>query len=170
MYRLITAATAAAALLVLAFGASASAQAVKQMPLTQQQIQNFIAVQPAMRAVAEKIGDTGAEKPDPKLIAEMEAAVRKGGFKDFNEYDDVAANIAIVLSGIDPRTKEFTEPSAMIKKEIAEVEADKSIPADDKKQILAELNEALKSAAPIEHKSNIALVKDNFDQLDKAFQ
>ena len=51
-------------------------------------------------------------------VAGRDAITKKFGFKDFNEYDEVVANITMVMSGIDPKTKAFTEPSVAIKKEI----------------------------------------------------
>ena len=81
------------------------------------------------------------------MQAELESIAKKHGFADFNEYDDVAANISMVMAGIDPQTKAFTEPKVAIQKEIDEVKADKSIPEKEKKQMLDELAEALKIGA-----------------------
>jgi len=69
------------------------------------------------------------------------------------------------MSGIDPQTKKFTEPPEQIKKEIAALRADKTIPEAQKKQGLAELEAALKVAQPIQFKENIALVLKYFDKL-----
>ena len=55
-----------------------------------------------------------------------------------------------------------------IKKEIAEVNADKSISAREKRQILQELNEALKSAKPIQFPGNVELAKKYYEQIDAA--
>ena len=82
----------------------------------------------------------------------------------------MAANISMIMAGIDPQTKAFTEPTVAIKKEIEEVKADKSIPENEKKQMLDELNEALKTAQPIQHPGNIELVKKYFDKLDAVLQ
>jgi hypothetical protein len=76
----------------------------------------------------------------------------------------------MIMAGIDPQTKEFTEPQVAIKKEIDEVTADKSIPDKEKKQMLEELNEALKAAAPIENKRNVELVKKHFDKIEAVLQ
>ena len=67
-----------------------------------------------------------------------------------------------VMSGIDPQTKKFTEPPEQIKKEI---KADKTIPEARKKQDLAELEAALKTAKPVQFKENIALVLKYYDKL-----
>ena len=86
------------------------------------------------------------------------------------EYDDVAGAISMVMAGIDPETKQFTAPPDSIKKDIAEVEADKSMSAADKKQMLTELNEALKTAAPLQHPENVPLVLKYYDKIDEVLQ
>src|SRR6266849_7214536 len=140
--------------------------ALKQIKLTEQQVQGFIAAQKDMSAVLEKIQGATADQLPPQLQAELETAAKKHGFKDFNEYDDVVANIAMVMSGVDPKTKVFTEPSVAIKKEIEQVTADKKIPENEKKQMLEELNEALKMAQPLQFPSNIELVTKYYDKID----
>ena len=74
-------------------------------------------------------------------------------------------NISMIMSGIDPQTKKFTEPPNQIKNEIAALKADKSVPEAEKKEGLAQLEAALKNAKPIQFKENIALVLKYFDQL-----
>ena len=76
----------------------------------------------------------------------------------------------MVMAGIDPQTKAFTEPQIAIKKEIEEVSADKSIPEKEKKQMLDELNDALKSAAPIQFPNNIEIVTKYYDKIDAVLQ
>ena len=53
-------------------------------------------------------------------------------------------NISLVLSGFDPATKKYVGAEAVIKAQIAQVQADKKMSAKDKKEALADLNEALK--------------------------
>jgi hypothetical protein len=168
MFRLIIAAVVAVALTH--FSGAAAAQMVNQIKLTEKHVEGFISAQKDMAAVSEKMQGTASDKPDPKIQSELEAIAKKHGFKDFADYDDVAANISMIMAGIDPQTKAFTEPAAAIKKEIEEVEADKSIPAKEKKQMLEELNEALKTAAPVQHPGNIDLVKKHFDKIESVLQ
>jgi hypothetical protein len=140
----------------------ASAQAVKQIKLTERHIQGFMAASTGMAKLYE---GADPDKPDPKMELQAEAIAKKNGFASLAEYDDVATNISMILSGIDPQTKKFTEPSEQIKKEIAALKADKSVPETDKKQDLAQLEAALKDAKPIQFKENIALVLKYFDKL-----
>jgi hypothetical protein len=69
------------------------------------------------------------------------------------------------MSGIDPDTKKFTEPPEQIREQIASLKADNSVPEAEKKDYLAQLEDALKNAKPIEFKENIALVLKYFDKL-----
>ena len=72
---------------------------------------------------------------------------------------------AMIMSGIDQQTKKFTEPLNQIKKDIASIKANKSIPEAQKREDLAQLGAALKDAKPIQFKENIAMVLKYFDQL-----
>jgi hypothetical protein len=139
----------------------ASAQEAKQIKLTEKHIQGAIA---AYQALATLYEGASSDKPDPKLEAQAGAIAKKNGFADFAEYDDVWMNISVIMSGIDPQTKNFTEPREQIKKEIAALKADKTIQVD-KKEDLAQLEEELKNTKPIQFKENIALVLKYFDKL-----
>ncbi len=147
---------------------SAVQPVVKQIRLTEKQVLGFIVAQKDMSVTLGKIQGATMEQLPPELQAELETVARRHGFKDFAEYDEVVENISMVMAGIDPKTKAFTEPSVSIKKEIETVTADKSIPDDEKKQMLEELNEALKAADPIQFPSNIDLVKKYYDKIDEA--
>lgn len=147
-------------------GPAGAESSVKQIKLTEKQVLGFIAAQKDMSPILEKIqGDTADPLP-PKIQGDLEAAAKKHGFKDFGEYDEVVANVTMIMAAIDPATKQFTDPAVAIKKEIEMVTGDKSIPAGEKKQLLEELNEALKAAQPIEFPSNIELVKKYYDKID----
>jgi hypothetical protein len=142
--------------------------AVKQIQLTEKHIEGFIAAQKDMGPILEKIQGAASDQLPANIQTALEAAAKKNGFKDFAEYDEVVGNITMVMAGIDPKTKAFTEPTVAIKKEIDDVTADKTIPAADKKQLLEELNEALKSVQPIQFPGNIELVKKYYDKIDAA--
>jgi hypothetical protein len=159
------------ALASLSLGGLADAQdAIKQIKLTDLHIKGFISAQADMAKISEKMQATTSDKPDPKIQAELETIATKNGFKDFAEYDDVAANISLVMAGIDPQTGVFTDPITSIKKEIEEVTADKTLQDKDKKQMLEELNEALKSAQPVQFPENVEIVKKNRTEIDKVLQ
>ena len=145
----------------------ATAQEMKQIKLTEKHMQGFIAVSEEM---AKLYDGANPDKPDPKLEAQAEAVAKKNGFASLAEYDDVSMNISMIMSGIDQQTKKFTEPPEQIKKEIAALKADKSVPEAQKKEDLAQLEAALKDAKPIQFKENIALVLKYFDKLPPLMQ
>lgn len=153
-----------AAVALACISAPVSAQApVKQLQLSEKQVEGFVAAHLDMGKVAEKIQ---SDKPDKAIQTQLDAVAKKYGFKGFFEFDDIAANIALIMAGIDPQTKAFTDPPTAIKREIDEVTADKSIPEKERKQALEELNEAMKMAQPIQFPGNIELVKKYYDRLE----
>jgi hypothetical protein len=162
MYHIIVAAIAVA---FVGFPTNSPAQvAAAQIKLTEKHVEGFIAAQRDMSAVAEKMqGSVFSNRPNE---AEINAVTKKHGFKNFAEYEAVAANISLVMAAIDPQTKVFTDPRAAINKELEEVSANKTIANNEKKKLLRELNEALKSAEPIQFPTNIELVTKYYDKID----
>jgi hypothetical protein len=148
----------------------ANAQAPsKQIRLTEKQVGGFISAQKNMVAIAEKLQGKNGE-PDPKIQAELESIAKKHGFKNFEEYDDVAANISLIMAGIDPETKKFTDARVALQEELAEVAADATLPAAEKKKMLDGFNEELKTTESIKYPSNIDLVLKYYDKLDAVLQ
>jgi hypothetical protein len=141
--------------------------ALKQMALTDKQIEGVLAAAKDMDAITAKLPDNA--KPDPKITAQLEGVAKKNGFASYDEYNNVLENISIVLAGFDPATKKYVGTETVIKAQVAQVQADKKMSAKDKKEALADLNDALKSQAPpIENKGNIDLVAKYYDNLAAA--
>jgi hypothetical protein len=138
--------------------------AVKQMALTDKQIEGVLAAAKEMNAITEKLPENA--KPDPKITAQLEASAKKNGFASYDEYNNVVDNISMVLGGFDPATKKYVGAETVIKAQIAQIQADKKMPAKDKKEALADLNDALKSPPPpVENKGNIDLVGKYYDKI-----
>ena len=148
---------------------TAAAQEVKQIKLTEKHIQGFMAASKDMAKLYDG-ADPSADKPDPKVEAQAGAIAKKSGFASLAEYEDASMNIAMIMYGIDPQTKKFTEPSEQIKKEIAALKGDQSVPEAEKREGLAQLEAALKDAKPVQFKQNIALVLKYFDKLAPIMQ
>jgi hypothetical protein len=137
---------------------------LKQIALTDKQIEGVLAAAKDMNAITEKMPENA--KPDPKITAQLEGVAKKNGFASFDEYNDVLDNIGMVMAGFDPATKKYVGNETVIKAQIAEVQGDKKMAAKDKKEALADLNDALKSPAPpIENKGNIDVVTKYYDKL-----
>jgi hypothetical protein len=141
---------------------------LKQIPLTDKQIEGVLAAQKDMNAITDKLPENA--KPDPKVIAQLEAIAKKNGFASYDEYNNVIDNISLVLGGFDPATKKYVGSEAVIKAQMAQVQADKKMSAKDKKQALDDLNAALKAPEPpLENKGNIDLVTKYYDKLAELF-
>jgi DNA-binding transcriptional MerR regulator len=76
----------------------------------------------------------------------------------------------MVMAGIDPETKQYTPADVAIRQQIKDIEADKSLPADERKQALDELNESLKAAQPIRNPANVELVKKYYDKVEAVLE
>jgi hypothetical protein len=143
---------------------AASPEEVKQMALTDTQIDAFLAAQKDVEAIVAKAPEGG--QPDPKVMEQLEAVAKKYKFANYAEYDDVDENIGLVMSGIDPDTKKYVGPDAVIKKEIASIDSEKLAP-NDKKGQLDELQSELKSLPePVKFPANIDLVVKNYDKIN----
>jgi hypothetical protein len=147
--------------------AAAQAPALKQIALTDKQIEQVLAGQKDIDAITDKIPENA--KPDPKIDAQLDAAAKKAGFASYEEYNTVVDNISLVLGGFDPATKKYVGTEAVMKAQLAQIQADKKMSAKDKKEAVADINEALKSPPPaIENKGNIDLVGKYYDKLAAA--
>jgi len=140
---------------------------VKQIKLTEQMVKNFIAAQKELTAIADELQKAG-DKPDPKLQSKIDGIAKKNGFANFNDLDDVAANVSMVMAGLDPQSGEYTDPAESIKAEMAEIKKDTTIPEKDKKQMIDEMTEALKTTPPLQFKENIALIKKHHKEIEAA--
>ena len=140
-------------------------ESVKQIALTETQIESFIAAEKEMAPIIAKAPQ--GDQPDPKIMEQLEAVAKKYKFANYAEFDDVDENIGLVMSGIDPDTKKYVGPDAVIKKEIAAIDSE-NLPPNDKKGQLDELQSELKSPPdPVQFTANIDLVVKNYDRLNR---
>jgi len=133
---------------------------LEQIELAPNHIDAFITTENALKPITSRLRG----EPSKQQMAQMEAIVKKNGFKDFDEYGDVASNIGFVFSGINPESKKY-EPEVLIKKEIDAVTGDARIPAPQKRQILAGLQQAQKSLPALKYPKNVELVAQSYDRL-----
>jgi hypothetical protein len=144
-------------------------QGPKQVQLTPKHVEQYLAAYKELTPMFEKLDASGA-KPDPKMIAALTAAIKKYGFRDLDEYDSVAGSIVAVLDGIDPKTRQYSDPIASIKKEMAAVQADKKMNPAERKKALESLNAELGEVQPVQHPANIPLVIKYYDRLSAITQ
>ena len=137
---------------------------MKQIALTDAQIESFIAAEKEMVPIIAKAPQ--GDQPDPKITEQLEAVAKKYKFANYAEFDDVDENIGLIMSGIDPDTKKYVGPDAVLEKEITSIDSE-NLPPNDKKGQLDELHAELKSPSePVKFPANIDLVVKNYDRLN----
>ncbi len=140
---------------------------MKQIALTQKQIDDAIASQKDVEAVTQGVPRNAP--PNSKVIAKLDGVAKKHGFAGFDEYNTVIGNISIVMDGIDPQTKKYIGSDAGLKQQVEEVKANKQMSAANKKKALADLDVSRKFPDPeVQNKGNIDLVIQNYDKIDAA--
>lgn len=144
----------------------------KQMALTDKQVELVMAAQKDIDAVGnEQPPKPGAKAAAPNMLGKLDDVAKKHGFTGYADFAIVQNNIELVMSGFDPKTKTYVGPEAVLKQQIADIQADKKMPAAEKKEALADLNQALKTPPPaLEYKANIELVGKYYDKLAAMMQ
>lgn len=147
-------------------GAPRAALAGKQIALTEKQVQSVLAAQKDFNALGDERPVASPGQPAPNMLSQLENTAKKHGFAGYADYTIVLDNIGLVIGGFDPKTKTYVGTEAALRLRIAAVQADKTLPADDRKEALEELNAALKTLPPaVENKGNIVLVGKYYDGL-----
>lgn len=144
-------------------------EAGKEIALTQGQIDGLLVAQPELA----KLSGGAPDKPDPKAEAQAqgqaEAIVKRNGFASLEEFQDASDTVDAVLGGIDPETKNYVGATPLLKKQLAAVQADKAMPAQEKAETVKEIKEALAAGEPAKpSEANIALVTKNYARLSAA--
>lgn len=136
---------------------------IKQIALTEKQIKDAIRAQKDIEAATANPPENTAA--DQKSSGQLDDVATKYDFTSYDEYQNVMANISLVLDGFDSTTKKYVGFEAIIKAQIKKIEADKTKADKDKKLAIKDLNVALKSPPKIENRANIDLVTKHYDEL-----
>ena len=155
-----------AGLAALGFATGLHAQGVNQIKLTEAQVLGLLAAQDDFAPLAGQLAEA-ADKPSPELVAKLDATAQKHGFKDFEQYRDVDNNIFLVLEGLDRESGDYIPPEDRLALELEEIEKDKTIPAEDKKAIIAEVKEELSLSEAVKYPENVTIVKKHLNKLSK---
>jgi hypothetical protein len=150
--------------------AEEAVDALAQMQLTEAQVKQYIAAQTDFAAVMAQAPQDSDTKPDAQFMAKLDAVAKKYKFANYDEFDVVAGNIALVLEGVDPKTKKYIGAAAALKQQIAEVQSNSKLSAADKKEALEQLNGEMNSITPIKFPGNIELVLKYYDQFSNEQQ
>lgn len=163
---LASAALAFAAIMGLRPAAAQDVEELKQIELTEKQVSGFIAAQKDLQPLSAKLLE-GGDTPEASLKGELDAIAKKHGFESFMDMETVGANISLVLDGLDPKTGGYTDPVEKMKAELQNIKSDASIPEDDKKLVMEDLNQEIAAAKPLQFRGNIDIVKKFQPELEK---
>lgn len=150
-------------------GALPAAPEINQVRLNDKQVVGFLGAQKDLVAITAKLEAAG-DTIDEKLQKELDEIGKKNGFKDFADFEEIRANVMMVLAGIDPDTGEYSDPIELIKKDIEAIKADKALSDADRKVQLDEMSDALKEMQPLKFKENIDVVKKHAKAIDEALK
>lgn len=96
----------------------ASAQETfEPLVLSEDQMTRYLAALPEMARLYSKMRD----KPVLEIQTALRAVVKKNGFEDFDKFKRMSDTITVVMSGIDPKTKVFTEPAVVLEQRIVDM-------------------------------------------------
>ena len=134
------------------------APTITQVRLTEQHVQGFIAMQKVLTELARTLeGDADAN--DDTVVKKLEALAKQNGFDSFAQFDNIAANITLVISGIDPDTGKYTDPRELMRADIADIRTDTTLNDKERAELIADLEAAIKGTPVVEHPENIEVVR-----------
>lgn len=140
-----------------------------QIELTDAHMTRFIAMQTDLVALGKEI-EASEEQPNPKLNEKLTELAKKNGFKTFDEFDDVAATVSLVMEGLDPDTKEYTDPKESIAADIEDAKQDTTLTDEERKQVIADLEEARETTPDVKFPTNVDMVRKYAEQIEQILQ
>ncbi len=122
------------------------AEEIKQVPLTENMIDRFVASYPEMKEVSAKFPPTEAEKDPnreesdlevmpPEKRKAMEAVATKHGFKDLEEWIAVTNSVAMSYAHV-REGKSKKDLDAMVANAVAQAEADQKLTSEQREKAI----------------------------------
>ncbi|HWE21339.1 MAG TPA: hypothetical protein VG758_29910 [Hyphomicrobiaceae bacterium] len=157
-------------MLILALNAVPSARAQQQIrvELSQLLLDQWIAVAPAFFKMSKSNPDFSRPETEVALRVQMEKACIEAGFDSYDQCAEVFGYVGIIIAGCDRRTRSFRDPIPLMRRQLARLEADISMPPAERDKQISELRQllaALPDRLPTEH---LRLMTANRDRIFKA--
>jgi hypothetical protein len=145
--------------------ASADYGQLQQIELTEDEVARYVG---SLDDMQKAMGDIPADtaEPDAATMAKLEVVAKKHGFRNFDDYNNVAGNISLVVDGIDPDSKTYVGADKLIQKAIDEVKADPKLNEADKATASKDLEAQLKAVIPIKYQTNVDLVLKHYGEIN----
>ena len=147
------------------------AQEGETVALTEAHLEGFIGVMPELRAIAARHDESddvdtlasnavSAIAKTQQTMAELDALLKKNGFKDAAEWGKVAASVAAAYNWL----SEADDPEQAIENQIAELKAEPSLSEAQKAPLITSLQMQLSLIAemkpPVENLALVARYRD----------
>lgn len=111
----------------------------------------------------------GAYLDKPKAKVEIDKALSKYGFANYSDWANVAQSVMLAFGAADPQNGPL-DLEAEKARVIEEINADKTLTPDDKKQALAALDEQFAALADFQPlPGNVDVVKPHLDKIREIF-
>ena len=158
----------------------------QQVQLNASAVERFLASWKDLDALREKLDkqagtDAGGEEDSdplfalgayldkPKAKAEIDKTLSKYGFANYSDWANVAQSVMLAFGSADPQNGPL-DLEAEKARVIEEINADKSLTPDDKKQALAALDEQFAALADFQPlPGNVDVVKPYLDKIREIF-
>jgi hypothetical protein len=142
----------------------------EQMQLTEAHIAGLLAAAGEVSTIKDHApGDVS--NPGPETVAKLDAVAKKNGLASYDEFKRIRANVLQVMSGYDDLTDKYVGMAALRRLRIVRIKADRKMSAEDKKQELEDLGDAVCVLPPVAYRGNIELVHKYYKRLQSsAFQ
>jgi hypothetical protein len=123
-----------------------AAQAQQQptrVELDQSLLDRWIAVFPAFFKMSKSNPDPSRPETEAGLRAQMEKACAGAGFDGYDQCAEVFGYVGMIVSACDRRTRTFRDPIVLMRRQIARIEADTKLSAEQKDKATAELRQVV---------------------------
>jgi hypothetical protein len=134
---------------------------IKQIPLTERQVQGAIAAAPGVKETTEA-AEEGINELHPETVTKLDAVAKMHGLASYEEFLLVWNNLSLVGVGFDDKSRKYIGRAALAKLNIAKIRADTKMSAEDKRDAIAALD--FESPAP-RYKMNIDLYAKYYDRM-----
>ena len=142
-----------------------SAEPVKQIALSEDEVTRYLAAAPALDAILAKVPAGPGAVPEPRLMASLNATARDFEFANYASYRIDRGQYRLDIDGHRSAQQKYIGVQAVTRAEVTALLAGKDLPPEDKKRQLEAYHAQMLSAAPVKFPGNVALVVKYYDQL-----
>jgi len=142
--------------------ARAQQQQASPVELNQSLLDRWLVAMPGIV----KLGtSSSAPQTDDDARPHVERICAEANFDSYDQCAQVIGYVGMIVSACDKRTGTFRDPVAMMRREIARIEASTSLPAANKEQTIRSLREMLAALPDKLPDAHIQLMNANRDRI-----